>query len=148
MSHDADIIIVGGGLAGAAAALTLSRDHTVHLLEAEQPATGASGAAAGLVNPFMGRRARPVWRLREALAAVPNLLDRANASHLFPPQGALRPVIEDDQEAPFREVAEKYPDLATWLPPNAVAERYPAVQSSDGALLVPKGGARSCGGWA
>jgi len=141
MPHDADIIIVGAGLAGAAAALTLSRDHSVHLLEAEQPATGASGAAAGLVNPFMGRRARPVWRLREALAAVPTLLDRADASALFPPQGVLRPVVEDDQTEPFREAAEEHPDLATWLSPDEVAERYPDVQPNGGALFVPKGGA-------
>jgi len=141
MPHDADILIVGAGLAGAAAALTLSRDHTVHVLEAEQPATGASGAAAGLVNPFMGRRARPVWRLREALAAVPYLLNQADASKLFPPQGVLRPVIEDDQEPPFRKAAEEYPDLATWLPPNEIAERHPDVQANGGALFVPKGGA-------
>jgi glycine oxidase len=141
MPHDADILIVGAGLAGAAAALTLSRNHSVHVLEAEQPATGASGAAAGLVNPFMGRRARPVWRLREALAAVPDLLNQADASELFPPQGVLRPVIEDDQEPPFRKAAEEYPDLATWLPPSEVAERHPDVQANGGALFVPKGGA-------
>ena len=141
MPHDADILIVGAGLAGASAALTLSRDHSVHVLEADHPASGASGAAAGLVNPFMGRRARPVWRLREALAAVPALLGRADASALFPPQGVLRPVIENDQEAPFREAAEEYPDLATWLPPEEVAERHPAVQANGGALFVPKGGA-------
>ena len=67
MQHDADLLIVGAGLAGACAAFTLSRHHRVHVLEANEPASGASGAAAGLVNPFMGRRARPVWHLREAL---------------------------------------------------------------------------------
>jgi glycine oxidase len=141
MSHDADILIVGAGLAGATAAFTLSRDHSVHVLEADRPASGASGAAAGLVNPFMGRRARPVWRLREALAAVPDLLDRAGVPNLFPPQGVLRPVVEDDQAEPFREAADEHPDLATWLSPGAVAERYPSVQANGGALFVPEGGA-------
>ncbi|PSQ78507.1 MAG: FAD-binding oxidoreductase, partial [Bacteroidetes bacterium QH_7_62_13] len=67
MHDDADIIVVGAGLAGATAAFTLSANFDVHVVEADRPATGASGAAAGLVNPFMGRRARPVWRLHDAL---------------------------------------------------------------------------------
>jgi glycine oxidase len=141
MQHDADVIVVGAGLAGAAAALTLSADYTVHVLEADAPATGASGAAAGLVNPFMGRRARPVWRLREALNAVSTILERADATGLFPPQGVLRPVVEDDQEAPFREAAHEYPDLATWLSGEAIRDRYPNVQTATGALCVPEGGA-------
>lgn len=143
MHHDADVIVVGAGLAGATAALALSAQGTVRVLEAEAPASGASGAAAGLVNPFMGRRARPVWRLREALDAVSSLVERADASALFPPQGVLRPVIDEDHEDPFREAAEKHPDLATWLTPPEVNDRYPDVRTSGGALYVPNGGAIS-----
>ena len=142
MQHDADVIVVGAGLAGAAAALTLSPTLDVHVLEkAEAPATGASGAAAGLVNPFMGRRARPVWRLREALNAVSTILERAAAAELFPPQGVLRPVVEDDQEPAFREAAREHPDLATWLSPAAVHDRFPDVRTSTGGFYVPEGGA-------
>lgn len=141
MQHDADIIIVGAGLAGAAAALTLSPHMDVHVLEADEPAAGASGAAAGLVNPFMGRRARPVWRLHEALDAISTLLARAEASALFPPQGVLRPVVEADQEAPFRKAAREYPNLAAWLSPEEVQARYPGVRTSIGALYVSRGGA-------
>ncbi len=140
-SADADVIIVGGGLAGACAAFRLSADLDVHLLEADAPASGASGAAAGLVNPFMGRRARPVWRMREALDALSALVEAAGVPDLFPPQGVLRPVIEDDQEAPFRAAAAEHPDLATWLSASEVHERYPDVQTDVGALVVPRGGA-------
>jgi tRNA 5-methylaminomethyl-2-thiouridine biosynthesis bifunctional protein len=141
MPYDADILIVGAGLAGATAAFTLSSHCDVHVVEADQPAAGASGAAAGLVNPFMGRRARPVWRLREALDAVSSLLDRAGAGELFPPQGVLRPVVEDDQLDPFRSVAEEYPALASWWSPAEVHERHPDVLADQGALFVPQGGA-------
>jgi glycine oxidase len=141
MHDDADIIVVGAGLAGATAAFTLSATFDVHVVEADQPATGASGAAAGLVNPFMGRRARPVWRLHDALDAVSTILDRANASGLFPPRGVLRPVIEEDQEAPFRQAARDHPNLATWLSPAEVRDRYPAVHTSIGAFHVSRGGA-------
>ncbi len=141
MSYDADVIIVGAGLAGAAAALTLSPHGDVHVIDADRPAAGASGAAAGLVNPFMGRRARPVWRLREALNAVSSILERAGAAALFPPQGVLRPVVEADQAVPFREAAAEYPDLATWWSPDEVRERHPDVIADRGALFVPNGGA-------
>lgn len=141
MSQAADVIVVGAGLAGACAAFVLSEQMQVHVLEAEMPASGASGAAAGLVNPFMGRRARPVWRLREALDAVSAILDAAGASALFPPQGVLRPVVEPDQEAPFRAVADEHPDRATWLSAADVRAAYPAVRTDVGALHVPEGGA-------
>lgn len=145
MSHDTDVIIAGAGLAGACAAFALSAHYDVHVLEANEPASGASGAAAGLVNPFMGRRARPVWRLREALDAVPTLLEQANASALFPDTGMLRPVVEPDQVEPFQEAADEYPNLAAWLPPDTVRERYPDVQTDRGALFIPRGGAVDVG---
>lgn len=141
MHHDANVIVVGAGLAGACAALALSPHGDVRVLEAETPASGASGAAAGLVNPFMGRRARPVWQLREALQAVTSLVEEADARDLFPPHGMLRPVMEEEQEAPFRAVAEEYPDLATWLTPAQVHAQYPDVNTSLGALSVERGGA-------
>jgi len=145
MQHDADLLIVGAGLAGACAAVTLSRRHRVHVLEANEPASGASGAAAGLVNPFMGRRAQPVWRLQEALDAVPTLLAQADAADLFPTTGVLRPAVEPDQVAPFRAAADAHPDLATWLSPGAVQDRYPAVRPDRGALYIPQGGAVNVG---
>jgi len=136
-----DVIIVGAGLAGAAAAARLSPHGRVRVLEADAPAAGASGAAAGLVNPFMGRRARPVWRLHEALDALVDLLDGADASAVFPQQGVLRPVVEADQAAPFQAVAEEYPSLATWLSAATVRERVPDVETDVGALYVDRGGA-------
>jgi len=141
MAQDTDVIVVGAGLAGACAAFVLSAHMQVHVLEADRPASGASGAAAGLVNPFMGRRARPVWRLREALAAIPTLLDAAGAGHLFPPEGVLRPVVDPDQEAPFRAAAAEHPDLASWRSAADVRAAFPAVQTDVGALHVPEGGA-------
>ena len=141
MQYDADFLIVGAGLAGACAAFVLSAEHDVHVLEAKAPASGASGAAAGLVNPLMGRRARPVWRLEAALSAVPALLHAAGAPALFPNTGVLRPAVEPDQVQPFQDAADAHPDLATWLSPGAVRERFPAVRPDRGALFIPRGGA-------
>ncbi|RMH59716.1 MAG: FAD-binding oxidoreductase [Bacteroidetes bacterium] len=136
-----DILIVGAGLAGACAALFLSESHRVRVLEAERPAAGASGAAAGLANPFMGRRARPVWRMPEALDALHEARARADAEAAFTAAGVLRPALDARQAEPFRQTADRFPDRACWLPAPAVTERYPAVHAPHGALLVTAGGA-------
>jgi len=52
---EADVAVVGAGLAGSAVALGLAeRRLDVVLLEAGQPANGASGRNAGHVEPFLG----------------------------------------------------------------------------------------------
>lgn len=48
-----DAIVVGGGVAGCAAARELARDRDVLLLEADQVAGKASGLAAGLIAPTL-----------------------------------------------------------------------------------------------
>jgi glycine/D-amino acid oxidase-like deaminating enzyme len=135
------ILIVGAGLAGACAAFVLSEHADVTVLEAEHPAAGASSAAAGLVNPLMGRRASPVWRLREALDAVPQILDAAGAPDLFRGDGVLRPTTEDKQVEFFRDAVDSFPEVATWMPEAEVRERYPDVQTVDGAMWIGDGGA-------
>ncbi|MGI9175385.1 MAG: NAD(P)/FAD-dependent oxidoreductase [Rhodothermales bacterium] len=136
-----DFLIVGGGLAGAAAALHLSRHHRVRLLEAGGPATGASGAAAGLVNPLMARKAHLAWRADEALDALDELLDLAGATALFRTTGVLRPASDVRQAGFFREAAEAHPQHGVWLEVEAAQERWPDVRLPQGALLVRTGGA-------
>ncbi|WP_456424653.1 NAD(P)/FAD-dependent oxidoreductase [Rhodocaloribacter sp.] len=137
---DFDVIIVGGGLAGAAAALHLSEAARVLVLEADRPAAGASGAAAGLANPLMARRARPVWRMEEAPAILRETLDRTGATALFR-TGILRPAFDARQAEAFVEAAAAHPLHARWLVPGAVRERFPAVVAPHGGLFLPTGGA-------
>ena len=134
-------IIVGGGLAGAAAALHLSRSRPVLLLEVNAVATGASGAAAGLVNPFMARKARLAWRADEALDALHETLDLVGAVPLFRAGGVLRPAQDVQQRGFFQEAARTYPEHGAWLEAEAARARYPDVQAPHGALLVQTGGA-------
>ncbi|NBB99359.1 MAG: FAD-dependent oxidoreductase [Bacteroidetes bacterium] len=141
MSTSPEVVIVGAGLAGACAALELSRSREVLVIDAVGAAAGASGAAAGLVNPFMGRKARPVWQLADALAAVRAAVARAEAEDLFDDRGVLRPVVEDGQAAVFRERAAEFPEHLMFLSPEAVAGQYPSVAAPAGALWVRTGGA-------
>ena len=58
LQHDieADVVVIGAGLAGASLALHLAeRGVSVALLEAEQPGNGASGRNAGHVQPFLDK---------------------------------------------------------------------------------------------
>lgn len=59
-SHHAEIVIIGGGIVGAAACYYLARGGVSCLLvEGRQIAAGASGNAAGLLSPPLGERAGP-----------------------------------------------------------------------------------------
>ncbi|MEP0548938.1 MAG: FAD-dependent oxidoreductase [Rhodothermales bacterium] len=138
-------LIVGGGLAGACAALWLSEHGSVTVLEAERPAAGASGAAAGLVNPFMAHRANPAWRFEDALAALHATLDRAGAADLFRATGLLRPARDAKQARTFRDRADALPDYAAWQSADALAAQYPDVAAQHGGLWIPAGGAVDLG---
>jgi len=141
MSTSPEVVIVGAGLAGACAALELSRTCEVLVIDAVGAAAGASGAAAGLVNPFMGRKAHPIWKLEDALTAVRATLAQAEAEDLFDDRGVLRPVVEDGQAKVFQERAAAFPDHLTFLTSKDVAAQYPAVAAPAGALWVRTGGA-------
>lgn len=136
----ADVVVAGAGLAGASAALVLGRDRQVVLLDAEAPAAGASGAAAGLVNPFMGRKARPAWRYAQALDALHALLDEADALPLLHRVGVLRPADSGRQAAVFAERADEHPDDLEWWTADDAGERWPHVTVPNGALFVRRGG--------
>jgi glycine/D-amino acid oxidase-like deaminating enzyme len=136
-----DVIIAGGGIAGACAAVYLSRVSRVLLLEAHTPASGASGVAAGMVNPLMGRRSRPVWRMPEALDAFHELLNLTGVTGLYTRRNVLRPVMEAEQVRWFQEAAAGFPEHAQWLSAEAVHERYPDIRAPSGAILITSGGA-------
>lgn len=138
------IIIVGAGLAGACAALWLSQKYAVTVLEeAPCPATGASGAAAGLVNPLMGHKANPVWRLENTLSALHATLEEAGANALFLHGGVLRPARDARQARSFQDAARQHTAHALWLDVKTVREQWPAVTAPHGAMHVTSGGAIS-----
>lgn len=141
MNPSYDVVIAGAGLAGACAALYLSKTEEVLVLDAALPASGASGAAAGLVNPFMGRKAKSVWRKPEALSAFTETLHLANAKALFRNTGILRPARSEEQKHMFTSAAHLHAPALSWLTAETVQYHYPMVMAPFGALWVPEGGA-------
>jgi glycine oxidase len=137
---DYDFVIAGAGLAGACAALHLSGHGSVLVLEKGVPAGGGSGAAAGLINPILGLRARPVWRIDKALSAIDETISLADASDLYDRGPTLRPAYGTDQVERFRRAAQEFPEHARWIGPSGCAERYPHVVARDGGLLITTGG--------
>ncbi len=138
MTDRADVVVAGAGVAGACAALFLSQTRRVTVLDDRSQGSGATGAAAGLVNPFMGRNARPAWRHDQALDALAEAIDQSD-SGLWRGTGVLRPARDQRQAEVFRERAEAHADL-DWHSPARSCERWPGVVSPHGALHVVRGG--------
>ncbi|QQR88177.1 MAG: FAD-binding oxidoreductase [Flavobacteriales bacterium] len=68
MAAEADVIVVGGGLASAVLTGTLAaRGLSTAVFDVQKPFS-ASRAAAGVVNPVSMRRMIPVWRATELIA--------------------------------------------------------------------------------
>ena len=134
----ADVVIAGAGLAGACAALALAPSRRVVVLDDGRP--GASHAAAGLANPFLGRKAKRAWRADAALHALGATLDRAGEAGLWRRTGLLRPARDRAQAEAFRQRQDEHPGRLDWLPPEASSERHPDVLAPHGALWVCEGG--------
>jgi glycine/D-amino acid oxidase-like deaminating enzyme len=135
-----DVAVVGAGLAGTMAALHLAQTRTVLLVERDRPGAGASGLAAGLANPLMARKARGVWRWRQAIEALEDVLILAHATDTFDRNGVLRPAADENQARDFRTSAERHPDIAEWLSADSVREEWPDIAAHFGALRVRAGG--------
>ena len=140
----APVVIVGAGLAGASAAAHLSASREVWVLDDGHP--GATHAAAGLVNPFLGRKARPAWRHAEALAALRELSGAVGGPVVWEP--ILRPAADAKQAAVFRERASECPGGLSFLDASAAAARAPGLIAPHGALVVHEGGRVELGAFA
>lgn len=93
-----------------------------------------------MVNPLKGRRAKPMWRLDEAVSALKATLRELEAPELFRASGVLRPARSAEQVEHFQKAANLFPAHGEWLPPEMAHATYPDVQSPLGALFVKTGG--------
>ncbi len=133
-------IIIGGGLAGSISAFHLAEVGPTLLLERDKIASGASGALSGLVNPFMARKANPVWEWKGALEAFEQLIETTELRDHYRETGVLRPAAGLPQKLLFRDTAREHSDVCLWMQPGAVKERWPSVLADSGALYINRGG--------
>lgn len=137
----ADVVIVGAGLAGSAAARALAgRGRSVVLLEAFQPGH-RRGSSHGSARIF--RRAYPdplyVRLTGQAQVLWRQLADEAG-EELVTPAGALDFGPAREQEKMY-EILAGFGVAAELLPPEAAAERWPGMSfGADPVLFHPDGG--------
>lgn len=128
------VMVVGSGLAGAWTAWWASIGALVTVLEkGQRVASGASGSAAGLANPFIAQKANPIPRFPEALGLLEQVLPEL---HVPFSRGVLRPARSADQAAHFEQRANEHPDALDWLTPAESTTRYPNVLAPYGSLWV------------
>jgi glycine oxidase len=142
-----DVVVVGGGVVGAAAAWSLAREGvSVALLEREGLASQASGAAAGMLLPLAeaegpGPLRRFGLRGLERLATLcDELRDRTGIDPEYVASGALQVATSPDRaralEARAHELAEHG---CAWLDADAARAREPRLSPDVlGALWSPR----------
>ena len=129
-----DALVVGGGLAGAATASHLARRRygTVVAVEAETPAAGATGRAAGIVSEQMWAR-WDVDVVRESKAEYADLAAR-RAPGAYRTNGFARWTAD---EAVAEALRERVEELRAWgvrvdeIEPTRLGRLLPGVRTDD-----------------
>jgi glycine oxidase ThiO len=142
MTSTADLLVLGGGIAGLTVALEAAqRDLSVIILDAPRPGA-ASRAAAGMLAPSVEEL--PPEMLGAAVAArdhyptyLAMLRERTGIDVPLDRDGILQLVTEGEADATRRRA----PAGVEWLDAAALREREPAFGAHPGALLHPFDGA-------
>jgi glycine oxidase ThiO len=142
VSNTADVLVLGGGVAGLTVALEAARrDLSVIILDTPRPGA-ASRAAAGMLAPSVEEL--PPEMFGAAIAArdhypsyLAALRDVTGIDVPLDRRGILQLVSESDAESMRRSA----PAAAEWLDSAALADREPAFRGHHGALLHPLDGA-------
>ena len=142
MSTDADLLILGGGIAGLTTALAASeRQLSVILIDSPRPGA-ASRAAAGMLAPSAEKVPQ---ELRDAALAArdyyPAFLDALRARTGIEVPLDRNGILELAPEGESDRLRESAPDGSRWLDEGALRELEPALDGHPGALLHPVDGA-------
>ncbi len=142
MSADADLLVLGGGIAGLTTALAAAeRDLSVIVIDSPRPGA-ASRAAAGMLAPSVEDVPEPMRQAAIAArdfypAFLDAVRDRTGLEVPLDRRGILQ-LVSDEESDRMRAAA---PDGATWLDADALREIEPAFEGQPGALLHPTDGA-------
>ena len=142
MSADADLLVLGGGIAGLTTALAaVERDLSVIVIDSPRPGA-ASRAAAGMLAPSVEDVPEPMRQAAiDARDFYPQFLDALRDRTGLEVPLDRRGILQLASEAESDRLREDAPDGATWLDTAALRELEPAFEGQPGALLHPTDGA-------
>lgn len=139
MISDTEIVVIGGGIAGATASYYLSQESETLLVEKEALGAGASGIAAGMVNPFMSQRAAPMWRFMEILDALDALIRETESENCIIQRGILRITQSQEQIRYFQRAAHDFTAHCNWIEPTTLEAQFPYLNAPFGGLWTVSG---------
>jgi len=132
-SHAADVIIIGGGVAGLSTAMQLAgRGASVVVVERERLGNGSTGRAAGLLGQLRGN-AEHTRMLIEGVAIVKEL-ERLAGVEIFVQTGSLRIAETPDRAAEIGTLVEMGKSIGfeiDYMPIDEVARRLPYIRADD-----------------
>jgi glycine/D-amino acid oxidase-like deaminating enzyme len=132
-SHAADVIIIGGGVAGLSTAMQLAgRGASVIVLERERLGNGSTGRAAGLLGQLRGN-AEHTRMLIEGLAIVKEL-ERLAGVEIFIQTGSLRIAETAERAAEIASLVEMGKSICfdiAHMPIDEVTKRMPYMRTDD-----------------
>jgi glycine oxidase len=141
-----DYGIIGGGLSGCLLAYYLiMQGRRVLLVERNTIGSGASGTPLAMINPATGRFAKKGFKSLESIAQI-DALQQINpftkAQDFIQNRGIIRPCFDPEiaQKTQQNYLADQWgKGVAEWVTPDEVAERFPLINPSFGALVVHNG---------
>lgn len=141
-----DYGIIGGGLSGCLLAYYLiMQGKRVLLVERNTIGSGASGTPLAMINPATGRFAKKGFKSLESIAqidALQLLSPFSNAHDLIQNRGIIRPCFNAEiaQKTHKNYLSDQWAKgVAEWVTAEDVAERFPLINPSFGALIVHNG---------
>ena len=138
MSADADLLVLGGGIAGLTTALAASERQLSVILIDSPRAGAASRAAAGMLAPSAEKVPQELRAASLAARAFLDALrDRTGIEVPLDRNGILELAPEGESD----RLRDNAPDGSRWLDESALRELEPALGGHPGALLHPLDGA-------
>src|SRR5262245_23472219 len=148
VSRRPDVVVVGAGAIGAACAYELAAAGArVTVIERAEPGAEASGASAGMLSAFTGKRAGPAGELHrtsrdlyEPLARA--LLEESGIDIHHERGGHIQLCMDDDEVRRARKLAADHaqdPEKVEFLTAEEVRELEPEVTlEARGGLFLPR----------
>ena len=134
------IAVIGGGFSGLAVSYHLLkklRGGNLTFFEEGEGENSASKIAAGLLHPYSMKRARLMWKGKEAFKAALLLIEKASyvlCKEVMRKEGVLRLAVDEFQEKHFPMRAEEDKELSFWTK-KQVAEKVQGVHCCGGLFM-------------